>query len=95
MTSFKSEVKPAVHHSRPQARNGIQMLTHMLSEATKGGRARDAPVRPGGVVVVCDYPVCWAVSLKHKHFPLKQPQRLTSLIDCRYGQCTQKSAAAV
>lgn len=57
-----------MHHSRSQTRNGFQMLPHMLSEDAESRWAlRDSPVRPGGVVIVCDYPVCWTVSLKHKH----------------------------
>lgn len=34
---LKSEVRPAVHHSRPQARDGFQMLPHKLSEGTYRG----------------------------------------------------------
>lgn len=65
---LKLEVTPAVHHSWAQTRNGFQMLPHMLSEDAERGLAlRDSPVRPGGVVIVRDYPVCWTVSLKHKH----------------------------
>lgn len=74
------KVRPAVYHSRPQARGGIQILPHMVGEVAEWGWVcRDTPIWPGWVVVVCDYPVCWTVSLKHKHFPLSQGQGLVLL----------------
>lgn len=57
----------AVYHSWPQAGNSLQMLPHVLSEPTQRNDVWHALVRPGGVVVVCDYPFVRLVPLKNKH----------------------------
>lgn len=76
------KVRPAVHHSRPQARNDFQVVPHLVSEGTERRRVfGDSPVRPGRVIVVCDYPACRTVPLKHKRsLSINQQRRLTQSI---------------
>lgn len=67
VTGWRSEVTPAVHHGRPQGRGRFQLQPHLLGEGDERGQVfGDALVRPGRVVVVCDGPVCWMISLKHE-----------------------------
>lgn len=85
------KVRPAVHHSRSEARSGFQVLPYVFSEnAEWRWFFRDAAIRPGWVVVVGDYPVCRAVTLKHKHFNWSGNKD-----SCWLGQCTQEPTDGV